>query len=132
MLARQNRLGNSREFAGVYARGRQYRSPLVSLHVLARGLTEPRFGISVSKKVGGAVQRNLVKRRLREVCRRLMKIPAPPCDYVLVARQASLEADFEQLSAAVTRLVSQAMKEADSWTKHRQREPRFRPGTGVR
>jgi ribonuclease P protein component len=58
----------------------------------------PRLGFTVSKKVGNAVERNRVRRRLREVVRRL-----PPdrmqagCDYVLIGRRTAMSLPFERL-----------------------------------
>lgn len=57
-----------------------------------------RVGFTVSRKVGNAVQRNRVRRRLREVARRVIPAQArPDLDYVLVGRQAALERDFAVL-----------------------------------
>jgi ribonuclease P protein component len=60
----------------------------------------PRVGFTVSKKVGNAVERNRVRRRLREVVRR----SSPPdrlktgCDYVLIGRRAAMTLPFERLA----------------------------------
>ena len=58
-----------------------------------------RVGYTVSKKVGSAVERNRVRRRLRELVRRngapLMR---PRCDYVLVGRRVALSRDFGAMS----------------------------------
>ena len=57
-----------------------------------------RVGFTVSRKVGNAVVRNRVRRRLREVAK--LVIPArasPDLDYVLVGRQAALKRDFATL-----------------------------------
>lgn len=57
-----------------------------------------RVGFTVSRKVGNAVVRNRVRRRLREIAR--MVIPGqarPGLDYVLVGRQAALKRDFATL-----------------------------------
>jgi ribonuclease P protein component len=60
----------------------------------------PRLGFTVSKKVGTAVERNRVRRRLREIVRRM------PCgrmvaghDYVLIGRRAALQLPFDRLVA---------------------------------
>jgi ribonuclease P protein component len=59
-----------------------------------------RVGFTVSRKVGNAVERNRVRRRLREVVRLAAegRIPAGR-DYVLVGRRAALELPFERLVA---------------------------------
>lgn len=70
-----------------------------------------RVGFTVSKKVGNAVERNRVRRRLREVVR-LKSAGALRSghDYVLIGRRAALSAEFAQLTAdyerALARLVS--------------------------
>ena len=57
-----------------------------------------RVGFTVSRKVGNAVERNRVRRRLREVARLVIPAQArPDLDYVLVGRQAALRRDFAVL-----------------------------------
>jgi ribonuclease P protein component len=57
-----------------------------------------RVGFTVSRKVGNAVVRNRVRRRLREVARRVIAGQArTDLDYVLVGRQAALARNFEAL-----------------------------------
>jgi ribonuclease P protein component len=63
----------------------------------------PRIGFTVSKKVGNAVERNRVRRRLRDVVRQAAqdRIPAGR-DYVLIGRRAALDLPFERLVADFT------------------------------
>jgi ribonuclease P protein component len=63
---------------------------------------KPRFGLTVSRKVGKAVERNRVKRRLREALKRLAGEPSGSpghqhFDYVIVARREALGAGFDRL-----------------------------------
>ncbi len=71
------------------------------LQARARGDTAPpRFGFTVSKKVGNAVERNRVRRRLREVVRLSAALPAEAGhDYVLIGRRAALAIPFERIAA---------------------------------
>lgn len=57
-----------------------------------------RWGVTASRKIGGAVERNRAKRRLREVARTRLPLSGQPMrDYVLVARRATLSRDFPAL-----------------------------------
>ena len=63
----------------------------------------PRFGFTVSKKVGTAVERNRVRRRLREIVRRHAALLAQRGhDYVLIGRRTALQAPFERMAADFT------------------------------
>lgn len=71
----------------------------------------PRFGFTVSKQVGGAVQRNRIKRRLRAAVQHTSSEHARSgFDYVLIARRPALDADFailiSDLVAAYARVHS--------------------------
>ena len=61
-------------------------------------LPEVRVGLTVSRKIGNAVARNRVRRRLREIARQVIPDQArSDFDYVLVGRQAALSRDFADL-----------------------------------
>lgn len=82
------RLSRSADFDHVVRRGRSHASRELVLYVFPREETAPpRLGLSVSRKVGGAVQRNRVKRLLREAF--ALEAPRLPAgtDAVVVARQ---------------------------------------------
>lgn len=67
-----------------------------------------RVGITVSKKLGGAVVRNRVRRRLREVYRLNEARFTPGWDIVVVARSRCIDADFQKLTAAYLSLAKKA------------------------
>ena len=57
-----------------------------------------RAGLTVTKKLGKSVQRNRIKRRLREACRRVLPLHGEPgCDYVLIARAAAADLVFADM-----------------------------------
>ena len=68
-----------------------------------------RFGFTVTKKLGGAVERNRIRRRLKAAVRALDAGAAKPGhDYVIVARAAALDQPFAALAADVERAVRKA------------------------
>lgn len=99
-MQRRHRLSRSRDFDTVYRYGRSVSTRFLVLYWFPRDDEgEPRLGIAVPKGSGSAVERNRVKRRLRESWRsRLAQVPGGR-DYVLIARPA-LGAALETRDAA--------------------------------
>jgi ribonuclease P protein component len=97
--AGRTRLSRSADFDRVFRQGRSHAGRELVLYVFPRGESEvPRLGLSVSRKVGGAVQRNRVKRLLREAfALEGSRLPAGT-DAVVVARhEANALAEREGL-----------------------------------
>jgi ribonuclease P protein component len=93
------RLTDSPEFERVYRQGTAYRGNLFSVHAFPNEHGNPRLGLSVSRRVGTAVRRNSVRRRLREVFRAgTTEIPGD-LDLVVSARPAAAKATFGELRA---------------------------------
>ena len=101
------------------AKGAKVPAGAFVLQARARGDTAPaRVGFTVSKKVGNAVERNRVRRRLKEIVRRnAALIGENGHDYVLIGRRAALEMPFERISAeflgALTRLAGSRGRRRD-------------------
>ena len=83
-------------------------SPLLVLYAKKNRLNQNRVGITVSKKLGGAVVRNRVRRRLREVYRLHEDRFLPGYDIVVVARSRAIDASFESLCQAYLTLAEKA------------------------
>ena len=86
----------------------------IIVHARARGTGPARVGIAVRRQLGGAVQRNRVKRRLREASARVYPTLPQGMDIVIVPRASAVDAPFEELVAALTELFTLARTGARS------------------
>jgi ribonuclease P protein component len=92
------------------------------LQVVGRGQDGPaRIGFTVSRKVGTAVERNRVRRRLREIVRQSAASMRPGHDYVLVGRRAALQEPFDRMIAAFDAAVGRAHTRAGQRGRHAER-----------
>lgn len=96
-------------------RGQRQTTPGFILLVRDRrdGDSGVRLGITVSKKVGGAVVRNRMKRRFRVLGREILSLHAlPGADHVLIGRREGVERDFGALRAELLAALARAAKKA--------------------
>lgn len=115
--SKRGRLSRSAEFDRVFRQGRSIANRVLVLYAFPRAEEgEPRLGVSVSKRVGGAVERNHVKRLLREAF--ASESPGLPdgVDIVVVARpEARVVAERDGLDgirAALAELIAKARERA--------------------
>jgi ribonuclease P protein component len=94
-------------FRRLYSTSGKANSYLV-LYARKNRTTANRVGVTVGKKLGGAVVRNRVRRRLREVYRLNEHRFAPGWDIVVVARSRCVSADFASLNRAYLSLAEKA------------------------
>jgi ribonuclease P protein component len=100
MLAKANRVVRPEDFRSIVRKGRRSSTALAVYYRVERDPADPaRFGFIVSRAVGGAVERNLVRRRMRAVGRELVSSGAAGADVVVRALPGSAQHDWVSLSA---------------------------------
>jgi ribonuclease P protein component len=100
-------LRNSQQFRRVYDQGHRFHTPFFSAFILRNDGGGQRYGITVTRKIGGAVVRNRCKRRLREVIRKYEPQDSRlgGFDMVINVKAEMAEAEFKQLQEAYSRVM---------------------------
>jgi ribonuclease P protein component len=109
MLARQNRLLRAEDFRATMKAGRKIGSQHLVIYLKrVPGTAQARFGFVVGKNVGGAVNRNLVKRRLRAAA--LTYIDVCNGDLVVRALPGAAQLNWENLSTEFQQSINKALE----------------------
>ena len=108
MLARINRITLGGDLRQVAHSGTKFRCSFFVASVLrSTSLSPTRFGFVTSKRVGGAVVRNVVKRRLRALAAQTLRESPRGYEIVVRAQPASAHASFDELSSQWDLMVAQ-------------------------
>lgn len=107
-MQRKFRLTRSTDFKRVRRTGKSYAHPLVVLVANPSEAPRVRVGVTASRTVGGAAQRNRSKRLLREAMRPLLSTLPPGLDLILIARPALPSASLAEIQQAITDLLRRA------------------------
>jgi ribonuclease P protein component len=112
---KRNRLSRSADFDRVYREGRSHASRHLVVYAFPRassGEDEPRLGVSVGRKVGGAVERNRMKRLLREAFWASAESLPEGYDFVLVARPDAGELARDRGEAGIAEALREVLDKA--------------------
>ncbi len=114
-MKREQRLRSNADFQRVRAQApRAWPHPLVVLYAAPNGLDRARVGVTAGRRIGKAVVRNRVRRRIREAVRLRYPDLRPGYDLVLIARSPSITATWSDLRQAVEGTIHRAGLWVDS------------------
>jgi ribonuclease P protein component len=102
------RLRRTEDFERLRREGRVYRHPYLILSLAPNGLQHNRYGFVTGKKLGKAVMRNQVRRRLREIVRGFHPELAQGYDIVVIARPEAVRQSFAVLQQAIRHTLERA------------------------
>jgi ribonuclease P protein component len=109
-MRRKNRLRTNADFQRLRREGRSQVHPLLVILMMPNGLECSRFGFAVGRRLGKAVDRNRIKRRMREAVRvRIQRGEiVAGWDVVFIARRPAQNASFHQVDEAIGLLLRRA------------------------
>ena len=121
-MQRTQRLTGQKNFSNIPKNGRGVTNRLLVLRTHPNGLSISRFAFLTGKRIGNAVTRNRLKRRLREIAR--ATDVKTGLDIIFIARRGSAEANFQLLKNAATDLLGRSgILEGDTKVAGHQNPP---------
>jgi len=116
---RRARLRKHADYQRVYRDSRRYSSPSMSYFFRARpyedsASPQPRVGLTAGRVLGGAVERNRIRRRMREAVRMHFRELPPRVDVVLHPRRLVIDMEFTRLEREVSRVFRSVAERAEA------------------
>ncbi len=108
MLKRSQRINQNREYNYIYKKGKKLQGRYIIIFVVTEHSGNNRFGIVTSKKVGGAVKRNRVKRQLRAAIQKNQDLIKTGHGLVIVARSNIKDASYALIENDFVNLMKRA------------------------
>lgn len=107
-MKKKNRVRKAQEFQAIIHQGQKYICPSFVLYTMPKKEDEARIGISLPKKIGHAVDRNLYKRQVRMMCQDLVDFSKSPLDAVIILRFGYRDRDYAANKNSLEKLLYKA------------------------
>lgn len=107
-MKKKNRVKRSEEFQKIIHKGRKLINGQFVLYLMPKADEEARIGISLSKKIGNAVERNKIKRQVRMMCQDLVDFNYATQDAVIIIRFSYKDNDYEANKKSLEKIFRKA------------------------
>lgn len=105
MLKKENRLKKRKEYKYIFRKGKKLFSESFIMVYVPTKLENYKIGVSISKKVGNAVERNRISRRLKNALRKQNININPKYNYIFVARKNATTKNYKQIYLEIENLL---------------------------
>lgn len=114
MLRKENRLRKHYQYRYVYRSGTKIHGKALTLHFASSKTKNVKIGFTVTKKIGKATKRNLARRRLREIIRKLLPNLKQNYNIIVVAHDNILSFSFQELQLELISLLAKGNLSKDN------------------
>lgn len=107
-MKKKNRVRKAQEFQTIIKNGKKHVNRSFVFYAMPKADDEARIGISLSKKIGNAVARNLYKRQVRMMCQELIDFQTLSIDGILIVRFGYKELSYQQNKNNLEKLINES------------------------
>jgi len=104
-MEKKYKLRKNMEFKKVYSGGKNFWNRNLILYIRKNKLEESRFGVTITKKIGNAVVRNKIKRRIKEIYRLNMYRIKDGYDLIFIPKKNVVDISYKELESALIHIL---------------------------
>lgn len=105
-MKKKNIVKENKDFSRIINNGKRYWNDTYSIYYDKNNFNDYRIGISVSKKIGNAVNRNKIKRQIRNIADKYKNIYQKNKDYIIIVRKNYINLKFSELEMKYLELIN--------------------------
>lgn len=108
-MKKEFRIKDNQRFGEIVHLGKTFKNKAFVIHCLKNNENVVKIGISVSKKLGKAIVRNKIKRRIRAMCQEIVDFNSQSLDIIIIAKNNYLENDFHTNLCLLEQIINLAI-----------------------